>query len=314
MRIIGLYISLLIVFWGCKPFDGDTGITKIQFYNQSGASMVLGVYVESPMMAQRLGISQNQSHYGDYSYDIDNNKYLLAVDWRLSDYVYCREFPFYGSGTSDKKIAQNFREAFAYYGTDSISLPVATSRYNLWKWLETRNPLFLMTLIELSLQDLGEANDTKEIICNPTLGCCLQVVFESDPGSKAIGLFFHSESLGKILGADQTEFMSIIGTRWRSQELNCPLGFGNEKTFGEFFSKYGIDKITVLFAESEDLLVEWENSHDDNVLIGKQVYDLNILGTNQSMKKIIFENDLIGSGDGSPTHIFDELPNKSTSF
>lgn len=291
MRKLGLYFFVMVALLGCMPNDGDEDITRIRINNQSGASMVWGIYVESPMMAERLGISQNKSRWGEFSYDFDNNEYLLNVDWRLSDEAYYRYIPFYGSGTSDKKIAQNFRDAFAYYGTDRISLPIATSRYNLWKWLETHNTLYLLTLVELSLQDLGETNDVKEIILNPPLGCCLQVVFEGSYSNKAIGLFFRSESLGKLLGTDQTEFMSVIGTRWRSKELNCPLGYGSEKTFGEFFSKYGVEDITVLFAESEEKLVEWEDSHDDKVLTGKHVYDLNNLGSNNSMKQVVFDDD-----------------------
>lgn len=289
MKNIRFQLFLLASFVACQPCGNDNTATKIQFYNQSGASLVFGVFVKSPIMAQRLGLSQNKSYYGEYSYDIDNNEYLLNVDWRLSDHTYCRDIPFYSSGTSDTQIARNFREAFAYYGTDSISLPVATSKYNLWKWLETRNSIYLSTLYELSLHNLGAESNRKEIVYNPPLGCCLNVFFGSAPGFTAIGLFFRSETLGKMLGTDQTEFLSIIGTRWSANELKCPLGFGSEKTFRDFFTKYGTNEITILFSETEDQLIEWEKSHNDNVLTGKQVYDLNSLGPEQSVKIIRIE-------------------------
>jgi hypothetical protein len=317
---------MLVSLGACQPCGDDEITPKIQFYNQSGASLVLGVFVKSPTLAQRLEISQNKLYYGEYSYDTENGEYLFAVDWRLSDYKYCRNIPFYyyGSTTSDTRIARNFREALTFYGTDSISLPVATSKYNLWKWLETHNLLYLSTLYTLSLQDLGPENNRKEIVCDPPLGCCLKIAFNSSSGSTAIGLYFHSETLGERLGTEQTDFMSIIGTRWRTNELKCPLGFGSEKTFGDFFAKCGTNEITFLFAESEDQLIEWEKSHNDNLLTGKQVYDINSLGPNESMIKIIYESTLksrvvrpinkdqntkhrgttckSGSGDGSLTH------------
>ena len=266
-----LLFAFMILLGACNPC-GDDYDTKIHFYNQSGASVVYGVFAKSKTFGAKMGINQNRSYYGEYSYDTENGEYLLYVDWRLSDYdAYSRDFPFYEINE---------------LGTDSIYLPVATSKYNLWKWLESRNSLYLLTLLNFSLQDLEAENSRRDIVCTPPIGCYFNVIFGTTPSLATVGLYFYSDILGERLGTDQKEFMSIIGTRWRASELKCPLGFGNETTFGDFFAKYGINEITVLFAESEDQLVEWEKSHDDNVLIGKQVYDLNSLGPKKSIKNL----------------------------
>lgn len=269
-----LIFVFMILLGACNPCGNDYG-NNMHFYNQTGASVVFGVFAKSKTFGTKMGITQSRSYYGAYSYDTENGEYLFNVDWRLSDYVaYSRDFPFYGSNE---------------LGTDSIYLPVATSRYNLWKWLESRNSLYLLTLIELPLQYFETENDKRDIVCNPPIGCYFNVIFGKTPSSTAVGLYFHSDTLGERLGTDQKEFMSIIGTRWWASELKCPLGFGNENTFGDFFTKCGINEITILLAESEDQLLEWEKSHNDNVLVGKQVYDLSSLGPKQSAKNLQWE-------------------------
>ena len=61
MKNIRFQLFLLASFVACQPCGNDNTATKIQFYNQSGASLVFGVFVKSPIMAQRLGLSQNKS-------------------------------------------------------------------------------------------------------------------------------------------------------------------------------------------------------------------------------------------------------------
>jgi len=287
MRNKLVYFVLLMCFSSCKTCD-DGASVQIEFYNHSSASLITAMFIESKSFAgTKVSSSPYEEVYGSYCFDNINGTYLMGVDWRLADpYFMYRSFDFYSSNENNV-MPMNFRDALSYFGTDKVTIPIATSVYNLWKWKETRNSLYLEDSLSLSINDLGADNCRYTIDYQPKqLGCCFKMFFDSSQKSYAAGIYFYSEVFAKQLGNKDSYILSIIGTRSNSNQLLFPLGFGNVESFGAFFEKCKTDSILFLIADSEENIIRWEAEKNDALLISKQIFKIEDLGAKNNLKEI----------------------------
>lgn len=204
-------LACLAMINSCAICDDEDHNVEIQFWNQTDAGLVLGLYVKSKTLAEKMGINSSVSCFGEYCYNVEDDEFLLKVDWRLCDYKYERSIPLEGFALGESTL-RNFAESFGYLGTDSVFVPIATSKYNLWQWMDTGNSNYLLDFYKLSLQDMGPENQKYKISYAQPLGCCINVNFNESEAT-AVGLWFHSETFGYNQRLAQTEFLSIIGKR-----------------------------------------------------------------------------------------------------
>lgn len=288
IKVALLFIILLTDLSSCGPMCGDPDYAQIEFYNETDASFVIGAFVKSNTLGGVLGVNSKDSFYGDHFYDVENGNYLLFVDWRQAESKYRRPLYFYGE-------RGNFGEVMKHYETDTISIAIATSIYNLWNWAETQNRHYLQDLYSYSLNDLGTENDSFRINYNPSLGCSFNIHFNYPSDFLIVGLYFKSDSLANYLKTNTSDFFSIIGRRWSAQNLICPLGYIKAETFTEFFQKCKTDKVRLLIAKSEEDLISWNNDHKDSNLIYSYSYSINEL-KNEKIKNVNIEYGLTGDG------------------
>lgn len=182
----------------------------------------------------------------------------------------------------------NYEEWFAFYKTDTLSVLVASSAYNIKKWKETHNSSYLLTHYSLTLSDFGANDQEYKIVYQPSPYCYVRIK-DNPHVLLAVGLLFHSPHCRNYLGVEGTEFFSIIGEGWKDSDFDCPFGWGCE-SFGEFYRRFELDALYVLLAESESQLEEWNEKRDDSILLKKYKFTLQDFEQDENIKSISLSN------------------------
>ena len=237
--------------------------TRIEVQNNTTINITTGIYYQSERWAT-LGEADGE--------------FLEYLDGTLYNYIN-------GIPTHEHYLDEaNFEEWFALYKTDTLSVLVASSGYNIKKWKKTHNSIYLLAYYSLTLYDFGANKQEYKIDYHPSPYCYIRIK-DNPHVSLAVGLLFHSPHCHEYLGVDDSEFFSIIGQGWKDSDFDCPFGWGCQ-TFNEFFDKYEVEEINVLLAESETQLEKWNECRNDSLLLGRYDFSLQDLSAANSIKEI----------------------------
>ena len=254
---LAIFITFFITFTSCKwRMDEKGPSTDIVVRFGSPVGLVVGFIFDSDSLA----LPDNELKRS-WFYSYPNT--ISPTDWTRLDLL--------GWG-------HNFRECFSSYHAQSVTVILAPSFYNLQQWFTTNDDDLLLERHVLTLDDLGPDKDSFFITYNFRSLCRLRIGNVNRP--LAVGLSFPSsnDSLS-IIG------QCVIGKRYN---FECPMDH-ESKSFKEYFSRHGIDTLTVLVASSEEDLVNWQSSHDDNLLLKKELYTLQDIKAEKNVMSIIMD-------------------------
>ena len=156
MRKLYALTFICLLMASCVVMD-EYAYSEIEFVNRTDSQIFTGYFFKSSVWPDKLGLTDNSDSLY-HIIDADHGEFLYGIGAAPSFYSW--------------KIAigpfNSFEEAFGRLGTDTIFIPVASSRGNLTEWFRTRNSLYLLDLFALSVKDLGENANYYELVYKGT--------------------------------------------------------------------------------------------------------------------------------------------------